>query len=32
MLNVYDKLGLESRAGLALYALEHGLLDEPVRH
>ncbi|HEY3667853.1 MAG TPA: HD domain-containing phosphohydrolase [Polyangiaceae bacterium] len=32
MLNIYDKLGLESRAGLALYALEHGLLDEPVRH
>jgi hypothetical protein len=28
-MNVYDKLGLESRAGLALYALEHGLLDGP---
>ena len=27
VMNVYDKLGLESRAGLALYALEHGLLD-----
>ena len=26
-MNVYDKLGLESRAGLALYAIEHGLLD-----
>jgi HD-GYP domain-containing protein (c-di-GMP phosphodiesterase class II)/DNA-binding CsgD family transcriptional regulator len=31
VMNVYDKLGLESRAGLALYALEHGLLDEPER-
>jgi HD-GYP domain-containing protein (c-di-GMP phosphodiesterase class II)/DNA-binding CsgD family transcriptional regulator len=29
VMNVYDKLGLESRAGLALYAVEHGLLDEP---
>ncbi len=29
VMNVYDKLGLESRAGLALYALEHGLLDAP---
>lgn len=28
VMNVYDKLGLESRAGLALYAMEHGLLDE----
>jgi DNA-binding NarL/FixJ family response regulator len=28
VMNVYDKLGLESRAGLALYALEHGLLDD----
>ncbi len=27
VMNVYDKLGLESRAGLALYALERGLLD-----
>ena len=27
VMNVYDKLGLESRAGLALYAMEHGLLD-----
>jgi DNA-binding CsgD family transcriptional regulator len=27
VMNVYAKLGLESRAGLALYALEHGLLD-----
>jgi HD-GYP domain-containing protein (c-di-GMP phosphodiesterase class II)/DNA-binding CsgD family transcriptional regulator len=26
VMNVYDKLGLESRAGLALYAIEHGLL------
>ncbi len=29
VMNVYDKLGLESRAGVALYALEHGLLDDP---
>jgi len=29
VMNVYDKLGLESRAGLALYALEQGLLDRP---
>jgi HD-GYP domain-containing protein (c-di-GMP phosphodiesterase class II)/DNA-binding CsgD family transcriptional regulator len=28
VMNVYDKLGLESRAGLALYALERGLLDD----
>ena len=28
VMNIYDKLGLESRAGLALYALEHGLLDD----
>lgn len=27
VMNVYDKLGVESRAGLALYAVEHGLLD-----
>lgn len=27
VMNVYDKLGLESRAGLALFAVEHGLLD-----
>jgi HD-GYP domain-containing protein (c-di-GMP phosphodiesterase class II) len=27
VMNVYDKVGLESRAGLALYAVEHGLLD-----
>jgi DNA-binding CsgD family transcriptional regulator len=27
VMNIYDKLGLESRAGLALYAIEHGLLD-----
>jgi HD-GYP domain-containing protein (c-di-GMP phosphodiesterase class II) len=27
VMNAYDKAGLESRAGLALYALEHGLLD-----
>jgi HD-GYP domain-containing protein (c-di-GMP phosphodiesterase class II) len=31
VMNVYDKVGLESRAGLALYALEHGLLDAPER-
>jgi HD-GYP domain-containing protein (c-di-GMP phosphodiesterase class II) len=30
VMNVYDKLGLESRAGLALYAVEHGLLDTPL--
>lgn len=30
--NIYDKLGIESRAGLALYALEHGLLDASSRH
>jgi HD-GYP domain-containing protein (c-di-GMP phosphodiesterase class II)/DNA-binding CsgD family transcriptional regulator len=30
VMNVYDKLGLESRAGLALYALERGLLDGPL--
>jgi HD-GYP domain-containing protein (c-di-GMP phosphodiesterase class II)/DNA-binding CsgD family transcriptional regulator len=29
VMNVYDKLGLESRAGLALYAVENGLLDDP---
>jgi HD-GYP domain-containing protein (c-di-GMP phosphodiesterase class II) len=28
VMNVYDKLGLESRAGLALYAVQHGLLDD----
>ena len=28
VMNVYDKVGLESRAGLALYAIEHGLLEE----
>ena len=27
VMHVYEKLGLESRAGLALYAVEHGLLD-----
>jgi len=27
VMHVYEKLGLESRAGLALYAMEHGLLD-----
>ncbi len=27
VMHVYEKLGLESRAGLALYAIEHGLLD-----
>jgi HD-GYP domain-containing protein (c-di-GMP phosphodiesterase class II) len=27
VMNVYQKLGLESRAGLALYALDHDLLD-----
>jgi HD-GYP domain-containing protein (c-di-GMP phosphodiesterase class II)/DNA-binding CsgD family transcriptional regulator len=27
VMNVYDKLGLESRAGLALYAMEHGLVE-----
>ena len=27
VMNVYDKLGIESRAALALYAVEHGLLD-----
>jgi HD-GYP domain-containing protein (c-di-GMP phosphodiesterase class II) len=32
VLNIYQKLGLESRAGLALYALEHGLLDDPTRY
>jgi HD-GYP domain-containing protein (c-di-GMP phosphodiesterase class II) len=26
--NVYDKVGRESRTGLALFALEHGLLEE----
>ena len=26
VMHVYEKLGLESRAGLALYAMEHGLL------
>jgi HD-GYP domain-containing protein (c-di-GMP phosphodiesterase class II)/DNA-binding CsgD family transcriptional regulator len=31
VMNVYDKVGLESRAGLALYALEHGLLDDSQR-
>jgi HD-GYP domain-containing protein (c-di-GMP phosphodiesterase class II) len=29
VMHVYEKLGLESRAGLALYAIEHGLLDQP---
>jgi HD-GYP domain-containing protein (c-di-GMP phosphodiesterase class II) len=28
VMHVYEKLGLESRAGLALYAMEHGLLSE----
>jgi HD-GYP domain-containing protein (c-di-GMP phosphodiesterase class II) len=28
VMNVYEKLGLESRAGLALYAVERGLLDD----
>ncbi len=27
VMNVYEKLGLESRAGLALFAMEHRLLD-----
>jgi len=27
VMNVYDKLGLESRAGLALFAVEHGLIE-----
>ena len=27
VMNVYAKLGLESRAGLALFAVEHDLLD-----
>jgi DNA-binding CsgD family transcriptional regulator len=27
VMNVYAKLGLESRAGLALFAMEHHLLD-----
>lgn len=31
VMNVYDKLGLESRAGLALYAVDCGLLDAPER-
>jgi HD-GYP domain-containing protein (c-di-GMP phosphodiesterase class II) len=31
VMNVYDKVGLESRAGLALFALENGLLDGSVR-
>ena len=31
IMNVYDKVGLESRAGLALYALEHGILEGPQR-
>ncbi|HEY2900146.1 MAG TPA: HD domain-containing phosphohydrolase [Polyangia bacterium] len=31
VMNVYDKTGLESRAGLALYAIEHGLLDAAPR-
>jgi HD-GYP domain-containing protein (c-di-GMP phosphodiesterase class II) len=29
IMHVYEKLGLESRAGLALYAVEHSLLDPP---
>ncbi len=29
VMNVYEKVGLESRAGLALFAMENGLLDEP---
>lgn len=28
VMNVYDKCGRESRAGLALFAVEHGLLDD----
>lgn len=28
VMNVYAKVGLESRAGLALYAMENGLLDK----
>jgi HD-GYP domain-containing protein (c-di-GMP phosphodiesterase class II) len=32
VMNVYDRLGLESRAGLALYAMEHGLLDREGGH
>jgi HD-GYP domain-containing protein (c-di-GMP phosphodiesterase class II) len=28
VMNVYDKVGLESRAGLALFAVENGLLDD----
>ncbi|MFO0617406.1 MAG: HD domain-containing phosphohydrolase [Polyangiaceae bacterium] len=27
VMNIYDKAGVESRAGLALFAVEHGLLD-----
>ena len=27
VMRIYDKVGLESRAGLALYAMQHGLLD-----
>ena len=30
VMHVYEKLGLESRAGLALYAVEHRLLETPV--
>lgn len=29
VMNVYQKLGLESRAGVALFAVEHGLLEGP---
>jgi HD-GYP domain-containing protein (c-di-GMP phosphodiesterase class II) len=28
VMNVYQKIGRESRAGLALFAVEHGLLDD----
>jgi DNA-binding NarL/FixJ family response regulator len=28
VMNVYAKIGRESRAGLALFAVEHGLLDD----
>lgn len=27
VMNIYDKLGLESRAGLALFAVDHGLIE-----
>lgn len=32
VMNIYDKAGVESRAGLALFAAEHGLLDADREH